>query len=125
MSPQLVLWMLFGLATMAMDAILWGVTGYVFFRLAGGRDEQWWIGAALVAAVYFLWADIAVGRLMQTVGVSIQNESISGFLGPDLWSIDPFDVILSVVPSVVGFRVGRALFLRAVPHTRQHGPAVV
>ena len=109
MDASLVLVGAFGIVLMALDALLWGVTGYVVFRLCGGRREHWVVGAVLVASVFFLWNEVVTTAVMSVIGISLENESVSAVLGDALGTIDVFDVVISFGSAFAGFKVGQVL----------------
>jgi hypothetical protein len=116
MNTELILIGLFGLMTLAIDGLLWGLLGYVVFKLLRIRDKYWVIGAILTGVIYFLWNDIVMKVIMKKLQLQINNESVSDVVGNSIYSLDFSDVIISFVVVFLGFMAGKriikALFSR-------------
>ncbi len=106
---MLVIFMFCGLIQMIMDAFLWGIASYAVFMLLAKNDRRWQIGAWTSAAIFFLWDEVVGSILMNAVGLSMSDESITEFMGPDMWSIDLFDIVNSFGLAFGGFVLGRVI----------------
>jgi hypothetical protein len=42
-----------------MEGLLWGIAGYVFYRISGGKDDKWIAGAFVSGAIYFILPPIS------------------------------------------------------------------
>ena len=117
---MLVIFMLFGLIQMILDPFLWGIASYAIFILLTKSDKRWQIGAWISASLFFLWDEVVCSTLMNAVGFSMSDDSITDFMGPDMWNIDLFDIVTSVGLAFGGFALGR-LILRRVARALQKG----
>lgn len=109
---MLVTVMVFGLIQMILDAFLWGVASYAIFMLLAKSDRRWQLGAWLSAVIFFLWDEVVCSTIMNAVGLNMSDQSITDFLGPNMWDIDLFDVITSIGLAFAGFAIGRLILKR-------------
>ena len=109
---MLIIFMLYGFILMMLDPFLWGIASYAIFMLLTKNDRRWQIGAWISAALFFMWDEVVCGALMNAVGVSLSDESITDFMGPDIWSIGVFDVLWSIGLAFGGFVLGRLMLKR-------------
>lgn len=107
-----VIFMLFGIIQMMLDPFLWGIASYAIFILLTKSDRRWQIGAWISAVLFFVWDEVVCSTLMNAVGLSMSDESITDFMGPDMWNIDVFDVLLSIGLAFGGFVLGRLMLKR-------------
>lgn len=113
----------FGLMEIALSGLLWGVTGYVFFRALGGDDRRWLIPALTVGTVYFLWEEMATTQVLGRIGISIADQDVAHWVGDAMASVDLLDVFLDFGTTLVGFHIGIRLLRRIAQHmTAPHHP---
>jgi hypothetical protein len=98
-----------GVASFAVDGLVWGFAGFFVFRLLGGRD-RWWIG--ILGTVLCALADQAgiFVPLLRLLDLRIGNEVVADLLGTDqvanLVTFDPLsDVLVSAFAVAAGFVV--------------------
>ena len=120
MASNLLLLGLFGFISIILDSVLWGVAGYIFYRLMGGKDDKWIFGALALGVVFFVWDSIIANQIFNKVGFSIQDQEVSNFIGDVLGSLDLFDVLISFAFSIVGFKVGQILVNKVINKTRRY-----
>lgn len=120
MASNILVLGVFGIVTIILNGILWGTTGYIFFRLFGGKEDKWFIGAIIVALVFVFWHSIITNRIINKVGFSIEDEEISNFLGDALGSINFFAVIINLVSAVIGFKIGQILVNKTIAKTKTY-----
>ncbi len=120
---MLIIFIIFGLIQMLLDPFLWGIASYAVFMLLTKNDRRWQIGAWGSAALFFLWDEVVGSTLMSAVGLSMSDENIMEFMGPDVWNIDLFDIVSSIGLAFGGFVLGR-LILKKVAKILQenNGP---
>lgn len=107
-----------GLISMAIDALLWGLMGYVVFRILRFQDNKWIVGALITATIYFIWEDLIIGQLIGIMGLGFDNEELTEILGDDWAAFDTTDLLFSYGSVVAGFLIGMKLIkllLKRVP----------
>ncbi|MBI2575306.1 hypothetical protein HYV82_05475 [Candidatus Woesearchaeota archaeon] len=114
MDVSLVLSVIYGIITWLLDGVLWGVSGYLLFRLFGCKDKSWLYGAVSVGVLFVFWgvlSSMVAGMMLINVG----NEAISGFLGEQIsFGIDAFDLAMDFLLAFAGFKLGQQAFKRIV-----------
>ena len=100
----IILLMLGGLLTYAIDGILWGFAGNIAFRYMGGDQSKWPIGAFFTWLAYFVWDQI-IGNVFSNIGMSFDNQDVTDFMGEDIFSFDLSDVAISIAVIIGGFKI--------------------
>lgn len=114
MNADLLLIALFGLLTIIIEGLLWGMMGYVLFRSFKMNDKFWWLGAIMSGLFYFLWDEIITGQIIGQLGLQVNNESVAELLGDEMFTIDFTDLIFSIVSLLLGFRVSMAILKKLI-----------
>lgn len=114
MNADLLLIALFGLLTIIIEGLLWGMMGYVLFRSFKMNDKFWWLGAIMSGLFYFLWDEIITGQIIGQLGLQVNNESVAELLGDEMFTIDFTDLIFSIVSLLFGFRVSMAILKKLI-----------
>ena len=109
MDSDLVLLGLFGFITIAIEALLWGMMGYVLFKSLRINDKYWVFGALVTGLIYFTWDDIILGQIMGKLGMQINNEAVSDLIGDELFSIEFSDLIFSTISILIGFKISQRI----------------
>ncbi|GEM_PF-6306215 len=114
MAFSLALVVTYGIITALLGGILWGVSGYLLFRLFGYKDKNWLYGAVIVAAVFVFW-EVFSSRVADMMLIKVGNEEISGLVGENLvFGVEVFDVVVNFLLAFAGFRLGQKAFNRIV-----------
>jgi hypothetical protein len=114
MNADLLLIALFGLLTIIIEGLLWGMMGYVLFRSFKMNDKFWWLGAIMSGLFYFLWDEIITGQIIGQLGLKVNNESVAELLGDEMFTIDFTDLIFSIVSLLLGFRISMAILKKLI-----------
>ena len=104
---------------MLLDHLLWGVTFYALFVLLTGSDRKWIIGGIAASLLFFLWDEILSSRLIAAIGMSMEDEDIAEFTGPDIWTTNWADAGISLGLAFAGFAIGRVIIRGACNKLKQ------
>ena len=114
MNSELILIGLFGLITIAIEGLLWGMMGYVLFKYLRIADKFWIGGAVVFGFVYFLWEEIIMGQMIGKLGLQVNNQAVIDYVGDDLFTIDLSDLIFSLAAVIIGFRISQGIVKKMI-----------